>query len=514
MPIANFIIPGIIVAVIIILVVSILSMWRKVPQDKALIVTGLKKRVISGGGGMVIPLFERTDIISLENMKIDVRTEGALTEQGVDIIVDGVTVIKVKSDEESIYSAVEQFNTGKEANTINFIKATAKDVLEGKLREIISKMTVEEIYKDREKFASQVQEVAALDLASMGLEIKAFTIKDISDVNGYLKALGKKRIAEVKRDAEIAEANAKAEKDIQTAEAEKHSKINTAVANKEGEKARIEAETEIAEFNKNKELKVQAYKKEQETEKAKADLAYIIEENRVKQEVTETEMAVELLKKDKETEVAEKEALRKERELEASVKKQAEAQKYKQIQEAEARSRAMTLEAEAHKFKVIQESEAKSQMIKLEGQAKAEAIRLEGQAEAEVIKQKGKAEAEAMFEKAEAFKQYNEAAVIQMLVEKLPDIAKSMAEPLAKTEKIVIVDNGGEGKSSGASKVSGYVTNMISQVPETVEAITGINLLELLKKSPCKEIAKLEESNINEEIVAKSEEVIEAEEIS
>ena len=478
---SDFVIPGIIIAVIVILIGSILSMWKKVPQDKALIVTGLKKRVISGGGGFVIPLFERSDIISLENMKIVVRTEGALTEQGVDIIVDGVTVIKVKSDEESIYSAVEQFNTGKESDTIESIKGTAKDVLEGKLREIISKMTVEEIYKDREKFASQVQEVAALDLASMGLEIKAFTIRDISDVNGYLNALGKKRISEVKRDADIAEANAKSEKDIKTAEAEKLSKISTARAYKEGEKARIEAETEIAEYNKNKELKVQAYRKEQETEKAKADLAYIIEENTVKQEVTETEMAVELLRKNKAIEVAEKEALRRERELEANVKKEAEAQKYKQIQEAEARAKATMLDAEAQKFKGIQEAEARAKTIKLEGEAKAESIRVQGEAEAEVIKQKGMAEAEAMLEKAEAFKQYNEAAVIQMLVEKLPDIAKNIAEPLTKTEKIVIIDNGGDGKSGGASKVSGYVTNMIAQVPEAVEAITGLNVLDLLK---------------------------------
>ncbi len=500
MTLTDFVIPGIIITVILILIVTILSMWRKVPQDKALIVTGLKKRVISGGGGFIIPLFERSDIISLENMKIVVRTEGALTEQGVDIIVDGVTVIKVKSDEESIYSAVEQFNTGKESDTIESIKGTAKDVLEGKLREIISKMTVEEIYKDREKFASQVQEVAALDLASMGLEIKAFTIRDISDINGYLNALGKKRISEVKRDADIAEANAKSEKDIKTAEAEKLSKISTAVAYKEGEKARIAAETEIAEFNKDKELKVQAYRKDQETEKAKADLAYIIEENTVKQEVTETEMAVELLRKNKAIEIAEKEALRRERELEANVKKEAEAQKYRQIQEAEARAKATMLDAEAHKFKVIQEAEARAKTIKLEGEAKAEAVRIQGEVEAMVIKQKGMAEAEAMLEKAEAFKQYNEAAVIQMLVEKLPDIAKSIAEPLSKTEKIVIVDNGGDGKSNGASRVSGYVTSMIAQVPEAVEAITGMNILDLLKNRANDNKIELLQSTSNEKV--------------
>ena len=190
-------------------------------QDKALVITGLRKRVISGGGGFVIPLLERTDKISLENMKIEVKTDGARTEQGVDIRADGVAVIKVKSDKESILSAVEQFNTGKEDQTIEIIKDTGKDVLEGKLREIISKMTVEEIYKDREVFASQVQEVAAVGLAAMGLELKAFTIRDISDKNGYLEALGKPRIAEVKKNAAIAEADAAKETKIKTSESER-----------------------------------------------------------------------------------------------------------------------------------------------------------------------------------------------------------------------------------------------------------------------------------------------------
>lgn len=263
-----------IVAVLVLLSISVATMWKKAPQDKALVVTGLKRRVISGGGGFVIPLLERADKISLENMKISVETRGALTEQGVDIKADGVAVIKVKSDKESILSALEQFNTGKENETINVIKDTAKDVLEGKLREIISKLTVEEIYKDREKFASQVQEVAAVDLAEMGLEIKAFTIRDISDDNGYLEALGKKRIAEVKRDANIAEAESLKETNIRTAE-----------ANRLGEEAQLLAETQIAEATKEKELKVTQYRQEQETKKASADLAYDIEANKVKQNV-------------------------------------------------------------------------------------------------------------------------------------------------------------------------------------------------------------------------------------
>lgn len=455
-----------IIAVIFLLILSVLTMWKKVSQDKALVITGLKKRVISGGGGFVIPLLEKTDLISLENMKIEVRTDGALTEQGVDITADGVAVIKVKSDKESILASVEQFNTGKEKETIVVIKDTAKDVLEGKLREIISKMSVEEIYKDREKFASQVQEVAAVDLADMGLEIKAFTIRDISDNNGYLEALGKKRIAEVKRDAQIAEADANKETKIQTAE-----------ANRLGEAASILAETQIAESSKEKELKVQLYRKEQETERAKADLAYEIESSKVQQEVEKEKMQVQIVIKQKEIELAEQEAIRKEKELDAIVIKQADAEKY-----------SVEKQAEADRYKEIQIAMAEAEAIKLRGNAMAEAKRAEGMAEVEIIRQKGMAEAEAMMKKAEAFKQYNDAAVSQMIIEKLPELAKAIAEPLAKTEKIVIVDGGKDGK--GAAKVSSYVTDILSTLPETVNALTGVNLTDILKKAKPAEAVK------------------------
>ena len=496
-----------ILGVIFLLIFAVLIMWKKVSQDKALVITGLRKRVISGGGGFVVPLLEKTDQISLENMKIEVRTDGALTEQGVDIKADGVAVIKVKSDKESILSAVEQFNTGREKETINVIKDTAKDVLEGKLREIISKMSVEEIYKDREKFASQVQEVAALDLADMGLEIKAFTIRDISDNNGYLEALGKKRIAEVKRDAHIAEAEATME-----------TKIKTAEANREGEAARLISETQIAESSKLKELKVQAYRKEQETEKAKADLAYEIEASKVQQEVekekmqvqivrkqkeielAEEEMKIQIVKKQKEIEIAQQEALRMEQELEASVVKKANADKYNIEKKADADKYSVEKRAEADKYREIQDAMAEAEAIKLRGNASAEARRAEGMAEVEIIREKGKAEAEAMMKKAEAYKQYNDAAVTQMIIEKLPELARAISEPLSKTEKIVIVDSGsGDGK--GAAKISGYVTDILSTLPETVNALTGVNLMDFLKvKTPAKpevKPAKVEVKNID-----------------
>lgn len=474
-------IPAIIVGVIILLIIGIFSMWKKVPQDKALVVTGLKKRVITGGGGFVVPLLERTDRISLENMEIEVQIDGALTGQGVGITADGVAVVKVKSDTNSILSAAEQFNTSNGLqHTLQVIEHTTKNVLEGKLREIVSKMTIEEIYKDREKFASHVQEVAAIDLSQMGLELKVLTIKEISDRNGYLEALGKPRIAAVKRDALIAEA-----------EAAKETKIQTAEANRLGEAAKILSETQIAESSKEKELKVQAYRNEQEKAKAISDLSYEIESNKSKKEVTETQVQVEITKKQKEKELAEaalqveitkkereielaeKEALRKERELEATVKKQAEADKYRQVQTAD-----------AVRYKEIADAEARARSIELEGKAKSEALRLQGMAEVDIIREKGKAEAEAMMKKAEAFKLYNDAAMTQMIIEKLPEIAKAISEPLSKTEKIVIVDSGnGQGNGKGAAKVTGYVNDIVAQLPQTVEALTGVNILDFLSKN-------------------------------
>ncbi len=458
-----FFIPAVIVAILFIVIFIFLSMYRKVPQDKALVVTGFRgRRVITGGGGIVVPMLERTDIISLENMQIDIRIDGALTSQGVGIVADGVAVVKVKSDRESILSAAEQFNTSKGLDyMLGIIAKTTQQVLEGKLREIVSKMTVEEIYKDRETFASHVQGVAATELQNMGLELKVLTIKDIADKNGYLEALGKPRIAEVKRDAQIAEANAT-----------KETKVKTAEANRQGEEARIQAETQIAEANKDKELKVQSYNKDQQTAKAEADLAYDIKANIVKKEVAETAMQVEIVKKQKEIELAEQEAMRREKELEATVKKQADAENYQ-----------ATKVADANKYREVAAAEARSRAIEMEGEAKAKAKRAEGMAEVEIIKAKGEAEALAMAKKAEAFKMYNDAAVTQMIIEKLPEIANAVASPLSKTEKIVIVDNGGEGKGKGAAKVTGYVTDIISQLPETVEALTGMNVLDFLKKN-------------------------------
>jgi len=449
---------AIILIAIVLTIFILLALWKRVPQNKAAVVTGRKKKIISGKGGLVIPLLERVDMISLENIKIPLNIDRAISSQGVPVTVKSVAVVKVKSDDESIYSAVEQFFRGATDKTAAEIATQSSYVLVGKLREIIAKMTVEEIYQDKDKFSSEVQENAAISLAEMGLEIKAFTVMDLEDANGYLDALGRKRISEVKRDAKIAEADAERETVERTAEAIRR-----------GSEAKLLAEAQVAEATKEKELKIQSYRKEQEAAKAIADNAYQIEENKVKKEVTETELQVELLRRQKETELAEQEAKRKEKELEATINKQADADRYRQERLAEAR-----------KFEQVAKAQAEAETVKLEGHARAEAIRLQGQAEAEAIQAKGLAEAEAMMKKAEAFKQYNEAAVIQMMIDRLPEIAKNVADPLSRTEKIVVIDQGG-GSQGGASKVSSYVTDIMAQLPETVEALTGVNLIEVLK---------------------------------
>ena len=480
-----------IVGVIFLVIIAFLTMWKKVPQDKAMVVTGLHKKVITGGGGFVVPLLERADFISLENIKVEVGVQEALSMLGVGISASGVAVIKVKNNKECILAAIEQFNTGNQQKTILSIKDTASDVLEGKLREIVSKLTVEEIYKDREKFASKVQEVAAIDLAEMGLEMKVFTIRDISDRNGYLEALGAEKIAQVKKEANIAKAEAQKESDIKTAEAIRL-----------GEAAKIISQTQIEESIKDKELKVQEFKKQSESAKANADLAYQIQQNITQKDVIESDMQakilakqkekelveesmrIELVRKQREIELAENDVIRTEKELEAQVKKQAEAEKYHNEKLSDAEKYREIAKAEAAARAIELEATAKAEAVRMQGLAEAEIIKAKGVAEIEIVKAKGEAEANVMKEKAEAFKLYNDAAMAQMIVDRMPEIAQAIAAPLAKTEKIVIIDNGSDGGDGpkGASKITNYVTDIIGQLPETVEALTGRNLMDVFSK--------------------------------
>jgi flotillin len=415
-----------------------------------------------------MPIFEKVDLLSLELLTIDVQTPEVYTSKGVPVKVDGVAQIKVKGDDISIRTAAEQF-LGKAQEEIRNI---ATQTLEGHLRAILGTMTVEEIYQNRDAFASKVQEVAAGDMANMGLTIVSFTIRDIRDTQGYLDALGKPRIAQVKRDAQIAQA-----------EADRDAMIRSSQAIQAGQEAKFEADTRIAEAQRDYQSNVAQYQAAVNQKKAEADLAYDLQKFKTGQLVKAEEVQVQIVEKQKQIELQQQEILRKQRELEANVQKPADAERYKVETLANARKFQLETEAAGAASATKATGFAGADVVKATGLAEADANRARGLAEAAVIEAQGKATAEAMRVKAESFKLYNEAAVIEMIVKVLPEVAGKISEPLAKTEKIVII-NSGNGPGGGASKLTGDVTTIISQLPPVIESLTGIKFEKLLEQVP------------------------------
>jgi flotillin len=381
-------------------------------------------------------------------------------------MADGTAIIKIGGSIEEIATAAEQFLGKPKEDREN----EAREVLEGHLRSILGSMTVEEIYKNRDKFSQEVQRVASQDLAKMGLVIVSFTIKDVRDKNGYLESLGKPRIAQVKRDADIA-----------TAEAEKETRIKRAEADKDAKKAEFERATEIAEAEKENQMKMADYRREQDIAKARADQAYDLETARSKQEVTEQEMQIRIIERQKQIELEEKEILRRERQYDSEVKKKADADRYAVEQAAAADKAKQLAEADANQYRIESLAKAEAEKIRLDGLAKAEAERAQGESEADVIRLKGLAEAEAKRKIAEAFEQYGQAAVIDMIVRMLPEYAKQVAGPLGNIDKITVVDTGGNGENGGANKVTGYATSLMSSLQETLKASSGIDVKNLLE---------------------------------
>jgi flotillin len=425
-------------------------------------------RIVKGGGVFVWPVLEKVDILSLELLTIDVQTPEVYTSKGVPVRVDGVAQIKVKGDDVSISTAAEQFLS----KTNDDIKNIAMQTLEGHLRAILGTMTVEEIYQNRDAFASKVQEVAAGDMANMGLTIVSFTIRDIRDGQGYLEALGKPRIAQVKRDAQIAQA-----------EADRDATIRSAQASQAGQEAKFAADSKIAEAQRDYQSNVAQYQAAVNQKKAEADLAYDLQKFKTGQLVKAEEVQVQIVEKQKQIELQQQEIQRKQRELEANVQKPADAERYKVETLANARKFQLETEAAGAASATKVTGFASADVVKATGLAEADANQARGLAEAAVIEAQGKATAEAMRVKAESFKQYNEAAVIEMIVRVLPEVAGKISEPLAKTEKIVII-NSGNGPGGGASKLTGDVTTIISQLPPVIESLTGIKFEKLLEQVP------------------------------
>jgi flotillin len=414
-------------------------------------------RIIAGGRAFIMPVIERVDDLSLELITIEVSTADVYTREGVPVTLDGVAQIKIGSDEISIATASERFLSKSQAE----IEHVAHETLAGHLRAILGTLTVEQIYKDRDAFAQQVQEVSADDMRNMGLSIDSFVIKDIQDNQGYLDALGQARTAEVKRDATIGQANAARDATIKSAE-----------ARQAGETAKFEAETKIAESSKDYEVQRATYDQEVNRQRVKADLETDLQQRISQQQIKAEEVQVEVVDRQKRIDVQTQEAIRKERELEATVRKPAEAEQF----------RIETL-ANAKKFQTETEAAGQAGAIRATGEAEADATKAKGLAQAEVIRQQGLAEAEAMQKKAKAWQQYNQAAIIQQLIDSLPEVARAISEPLAKTDRIVVINSGGDG-GAGASRVTADVANIVAQVPTTIEALTGLDLVDTIRNLP------------------------------
>jgi len=506
----------IVLFIFIILLTVFIVKYKTAGPDEALIITGSylggknvhvdssgnKIKIIRGGGAFVLPVFQQAKPLSLLSIKLDVSTPEVYTEQGVPVMADGTSIIKIGSSVEEIMTAAEQF-LGKAKSELEH---EAKEVLEGHLRSILGTMTVEEIYKNRDKFSQEVQRVASQDLAKMGLVIVSFTIKDVRDEKGYLESLGKPRIAQVKRDADIA-----------TAIAEKETRIERAKATKEAKREELERATEIAEAEKINQLKMAEYRQEQEIAKARADQAYTLEKAKASQEVKEQEMQIEIIERQKQIELEEKEILRREKQYDSEVKKKADAERYaaeqavlaekaKKKADAEARQYQITTLAEAEsqqlraqgsakaeselaqgkadaeviRLRGLAEAEAKAEQLKAQGNAKAEAELAQGKAEAEVVRLRGLAEAEAKQKIAEAFEMYGQAAIMDMMIKMLPEYAKAIASPLSNIDKITVVDTGGS-KNGGANKITGYATDLLASTQESLKETVGIDLKEMLE---------------------------------
>jgi flotillin len=458
------------------------SRYTKVGPNQVLIISGRKRRmldpdgterevgfrIVKGGGRFVWPVFEKIDILSLELLTIDVQTPEVYTSKGVPVKVDGVAQIKVKGDDISIATASEQF-LGKSTSEIQQI---ATQTLEGHLRAILGTMTVEEIYQNRDAFASKVQEVAAGDMANMGLGIVSFTIRDIRDSQGYLDALGKPRIAQVKRDAVIAQA-----------EADRDATIKSAQATQAGQEAKFAADTKIAESQRDYQSNVAQYQATVNQKKAEADLAYDLQKYKTGQLVKAEEVQVNIIEKQKQIELQEQEIKRKQRELEATVQRPADAERYKVETLANAKKFQLETEATGAAAATKAEGFASADVAKATGIAEAEANKAKGLAQAAIIEAQGKATAEATRLKAEAFQKYNEAAVIELLVKVMPEIAAKISEPLSKTDRITII-NSGNGPGGGASKLTGDVTQIMAQLPPVLESLTGVSFDKLLAQVP------------------------------
>jgi flotillin len=433
------------------------KLFRKAGPHEALIIYGLRgTRIVKGGGTIIYPMIEQCRELSLELMSFDVAPQQSLyTKQGVAVTIEAVAQIKVKSDPESIRTAAEQFLTKRPEQREGLIRL----VMEGHLRGIIGQLTVEQIVKEPEMVADRMRSTCADDINKMGLEVISFTLKEVRDKNEYITNMGRPDIVRIKRDAEVAAAEADRDIAIKRAESQRAAAVAKSQADQERVAAETASLTKQAEAERDLDIKKAEYLESTKRAQAQADKAYEIETNVQQQQVIMEAVRVQQVEREAQVKVQDAEIARRERELIATVLKPAEIE----------RQRIETL-AEAERQRLIKEAEGN-----------ASATRAQGEAEAEIIFKKGESEARAMNVKAEAYQEYNQAAVVDKLITSLPEVVRALAEPLSKIDKVTIVSTG-NGDAAGAYKLTGDITKIAAQVPALFEALSGMQMSDLLSK--------------------------------
>jgi flotillin len=457
---------GLAVITVFLLMVGLGSVYRRVGPNQALIVYGSGgTHIVTGGGKIVWPLFQSSQSLSLELMSFDVAPEQDLyTAQGVAVAVEAVAQIKVKADPESIRTAAEQFLTKPQSER----EALIRLVMEGHLRGIVGLLKVEEIVKEPEMVAGRVRQTVADDLSKMGLEVVSFTIKRVTDEAQYINNMGRPDVARIRRDAEIAAAEAERDIAIKKAAASREAALAQAQADQERVIAQAASQTRQAEAQRDLDLKKAEYEASVRQQRAVAEKAYDIASNQEQQKVVAEEVRVQQAEKQEQLRVQELEVKRRELELEATV-----------IRQASAEQRRIEILADARRQQLAREAAGQAEATLQTGKAEAEVAQIKGEAEAQVTRAKGQAEADAMHLRADAYQQYNQAAVLDKMLSAMPELARSFALALGSVDKVTVVSTG-DGRGAGASALTGEVAKMVAQVPELVETLTGRSVGDLL----------------------------------
>ena len=427
-------------------VALILIGYVKAPPDTAYMISGFRKpRILIGKAGVRSPFLERLDKLSLKMFSVDVKTTDYVPNaEYINVKVDATVKIRIGQSEEMMSLASKFFLNERE----DMIIRRVQDTLEGNMREIVGQMRLEEMVTDRKAFGERVQENAIPDLQKMGLEMISFNVQSFSDQNNVIEDLGIDNISQIKKGAAVAKAQA--DRDIAIAQAQ---------AAKEANDAKVQSEVEIAEKQTSLAIRQAELKQQSDVKKAEADAAYSIQEQEQRRSIEVSSANADIARAERTAELKAKEVEVTKQTLDAEIRAKADAERY-----------AAEQEAEAELFRRTKEAEAKM----IERQREAEGIRAVGEAEAEAIRLKALAEAEGIDKKAEAMKKYGEAAVIEMIMGALPEIAKNVAEPLSKVDKITMY---GEGNSA---KLLSDIVNGTTQVTEGISAGMGIDIKSLI----------------------------------